>query len=86
MVCAMISSDICLLDFPLTFKVRPFQLFGIITGDFAIDMFMYLYPHKLAKSARSLLGVFWKCARVGERASPYVSIALIYMAINQIRS
>ncbi|ODQ58965.1 hypothetical protein WICANDRAFT_31998, partial [Wickerhamomyces anomalus NRRL Y-366-8] len=44
------------------------------------------WPSLLDRNHHGLLGVFWKCARVGERASPYVSIALIYMAINQIRS
>ncbi|AGO11576.1 AaceriADL210Wp [[Ashbya] aceris (nom. inval.)] len=32
----------------------------------------------------SVLGIFWKFARIGERASPYVSLACIAMAINQI--
>ncbi|KAF2280568.1 DUF1242-domain-containing protein [Westerdykella ornata] len=27
-----------------------------------------------------LVGPFWKCARVGERLSPYVSIACVVMA------
>ncbi|KAL3229144.1 hypothetical protein RNJ44_02231 [Nakaseomyces bracarensis] len=33
-----------------------------------------------------ILGMFWKMARIGERASPYVSIACIAMAINQFKS
>ncbi|CCH59518.1 hypothetical protein TBLA_0B06970 [Henningerozyma blattae CBS 6284] len=31
----------------------------------------------------STLGAFWKMARIGERASPYVSLACIAMAISQ---
>ncbi|CAI4766387.1 CIC_collapsed_G0048090.mRNA.1.CDS.1 [Saccharomyces cerevisiae] len=33
-----------------------------------------------------VLGAFWKMARVGERASPYVSLACILMAIGQFNS
>ncbi|EXJ72257.1 uncharacterized protein A1O5_04761 [Cladophialophora psammophila CBS 110553] len=28
----------------------------------------------------SVIGIFWKCARIGERLSPYVSIFCIAMA------
>jgi hypothetical protein len=30
----------------------------------------------------SFLGIFWKCARVGERLSPYISICCILMAVS----
>ena len=30
------------------------------------------------------LGAFWKMARLGERASPYVSLACILVALGQI--
>ncbi|EEQ35681.1 transmembrane protein 167 [Microsporum canis CBS 113480] len=30
----------------------------------------------------SFFGIFWKCARVGERLSPYVSICCIIMAVS----
>ncbi|AQZ10369.1 KSH1 (YNL024C-A) [Zygosaccharomyces parabailii] len=33
-----------------------------------------------------VLSAFWKMARVGERASPYVSIACILMAVSQLNS
>ncbi|KKA29369.1 hypothetical protein TD95_004655, partial [Thielaviopsis punctulata] len=26
------------------------------------------------------MGIFWKCARIGERLSPYISICCIFMA------
>ena len=29
-----------------------------------------------------VLGVFWKCARIGERKSPYVAVCCILMAVN----
>jgi hypothetical protein len=29
----------------------------------------------------SFLGLFWKCARIGERLSPYVSLACVIMAV-----
>ncbi|EDO16736.1 hypothetical protein Kpol_1003p41 [Vanderwaltozyma polyspora DSM 70294] len=35
---------------------------------------------------QSVLGAFWKLARIGERASPYVSLACIIMAVNQFNS
>ena len=28
-----------------------------------------------------VLGIFWKCARVGERLSPYVSVCCFVMAV-----
>jgi hypothetical protein len=31
-----------------------------------------------------VLGVFWKCARIGERLSPYVSLCCILMAVSEI--
>ncbi|KAH3901272.1 probable Protein kish [Saccharomycodes ludwigii] len=33
-----------------------------------------------------VLGIFWKFARIGERASPYVSLACLIMAVNQFSS
>jgi len=30
----------------------------------------------------SVFGVFWKCARIGERLSPYVSICCVVMAVS----
>ena len=29
-----------------------------------------------------VFGIFWKCARVGERLSPYVSLCCIVMAVS----
>lgn len=29
----------------------------------------------------SFIGIFWKCARIGERLSPYVSIFCVFMAV-----
>ena len=29
-----------------------------------------------------VFGVFWKCARIGERLSPYVSICCVLMAVS----
>lgn len=33
----------------------------------------------------SVFGIFWKCARVGERLSPYVSICCVVMAVSIFR-
>lgn len=30
----------------------------------------------------SVFGIFWKCARVGERLSPYVSLCCVAMAVS----
>ena len=32
-----------------------------------------------------VFGIFWKCARVGERLSPYVSLCCIVMAVRTPR-
>lgn len=29
-----------------------------------------------------VFGIFWKCARVGERLSPYVSLCCVVMAVS----
>ncbi|ODV76322.1 Ksh1p [Cyberlindnera jadinii NRRL Y-1542] len=44
------------------------------------------WPSLLDRNHHGVLGVFWKFARVGERASPYVSLALVFMAVEQLRS
>ena len=31
----------------------------------------------------SFFGIFWKCARVGERLSPYVGLCCIAMAVSR---
>lgn len=31
-----------------------------------------------------VFGIFWKCARVGERLSPYVSICCFLMAVSSL--
>lgn len=30
----------------------------------------------------SVFGVFWKCARIGERLSPYISVCCVVMAVS----
>ncbi|XP_078420750.1 protein kish-A isoform X1 [Cetorhinus maximus] len=41
-----------------------------------------LAPSVLDKNKTGLLGIFWKCARIGERKSPYVGICCIVMAFS----
>jgi len=43
-----------------------------------------LVPSILDRNKDGILGIFWKCARVGERLSPYVSIFCIAMACSLI--
>jgi len=39
-----------------------------------------LFPSLLDRHKTGMVGVFWKCARIGERKSPYVAIACFAMA------
>ncbi|KAG9262928.1 protein kish-A [Astyanax mexicanus] len=39
-----------------------------------------LAPSLLDKNKTGFLGIFWKCARIGERKSPYVACCCIIMA------
>ncbi|KAI1622360.1 hypothetical protein EDD37DRAFT_634841 [Exophiala viscosa] len=41
-----------------------------------------LFPSILDRNKDGLMGIFWKCARIGERLSPYVSIFCIAMAVS----
>lgn len=43
-----------------------------------------LWPSVLDRNKTGVLGVFWKCARIGERLSPWVSLCCLTMAIRQI--
>ncbi|EIW70023.1 hypothetical protein TREMEDRAFT_29628, partial [Tremella mesenterica DSM 1558] len=38
-------------------------------------------PGLIDRKKSGFLGVFFKCARIGERLSPYVSLACIAMAV-----
>ncbi|RNA22040.1 kish-A [Brachionus plicatilis] len=40
-------------------------------------------PNFLDKYKTGLRGIFWKCARIGERKSPYVSFCCVAMALKQ---
>ncbi|KAL3842459.1 hypothetical protein ACJMK2_020470 [Sinanodonta woodiana] len=39
-------------------------------------------PSLLDKNKTGFLGIFWKCARIGERKSPYVAVCCIAMALS----
>ncbi|XP_054288250.1 protein kish-A [Macrosteles quadrilineatus] len=39
-----------------------------------------LFPSLLDRNKVGLLGTFWKCARIGERKSPYVAVFCVIMA------
>ncbi|XP_020645914.1 protein kish-A isoform X1 [Pogona vitticeps] len=41
-----------------------------------------LAPKLLDNNQTGLLGIFWKCARIGERKSPYVAVCCIAMAFS----
>ncbi|PSN41145.1 Protein kish-A, partial [Blattella germanica] len=41
-----------------------------------------LFPSLLDRNKVGLLGTFWKCARIGERKSPYVAASCVIMAFS----
>ncbi|KAF9504104.1 hypothetical protein BS47DRAFT_1290336, partial [Hydnum rufescens UP504] len=42
-------------------------------------------PSIVDRNKDGFLGVFWKCARIGEkRLSPYVALACVAMAVNLV--
>uniref|UniRef100_A0A8C5I5Z9 Protein kish n=1 Tax=Gouania willdenowi TaxID=441366 RepID=A0A8C5I5Z9_GOUWI len=41
-----------------------------------------LTPSLLDKHKTGLLGIFWKCARIGERKSPWVACCCVIMAFS----
>ncbi|KAI0214058.1 Protein kish-A [Lamellibrachia satsuma] len=51
----------------------------IVTSSMALGA---LAPRMLDKNKEGLLGIFWKCARIGERKSPYVAMSCIAMAVS----
>ncbi|CAH8867812.1 unnamed protein product [Trichobilharzia szidati] len=40
----------------------------------------HFWPALLDSRKHGLLGLFWKCARIGERKSPYVAVCCLGMA------
>ncbi|KAJ9133589.1 hypothetical protein NKR23_g10700 [Pleurostoma richardsiae] len=43
-----------------------------------------LFPAILDRNKTGFMGIFWKCARIGERLSPYVSICCVVMAVSML--
>ncbi|KAL1924369.1 uncharacterized protein VTP21DRAFT_7404 [Calcarisporiella thermophila] len=43
-------------------------------------------PSLLDRNKTGFLGVFWKAARIGERLSPYVSLACVLMGVSLLMS
>uniref|UniRef100_A0A3Q3AGA8 Protein kish n=1 Tax=Kryptolebias marmoratus TaxID=37003 RepID=A0A3Q3AGA8_KRYMA len=41
-----------------------------------------LAPSLLDKNKTGILGIFWKCARIGERKSPWVACCCVVMAFS----
>ncbi|KAL2155534.1 hypothetical protein VTH82DRAFT_276 [Thermothelomyces myriococcoides] len=41
-----------------------------------------LFPAILDRNKTGVTGIFWKCARIGERLSPYISLCCGFMAIS----
>ncbi|OXV11103.1 hypothetical protein Egran_01135 [Elaphomyces granulatus] len=41
-----------------------------------------IMPGIMDRNRHGFFGIFWKCARIGERLSPYVCICCILMAVS----
>ncbi|KAH8906577.1 DUF1242-domain-containing protein [Coniochaeta sp. PMI_546] len=41
-----------------------------------------MFPAILDRNKNGFMGIFWKCARIGERLSPYISLCCVFMAIS----
>ncbi|KAH7192301.1 uncharacterized protein B0J16DRAFT_380191 [Fusarium flagelliforme] len=39
-------------------------------------------PGIMDRNKNGFMGIFWKCARIGERLSPYISICCVLMAVS----
>ncbi|KAF7989848.1 hypothetical protein HCN44_008522 [Aphidius gifuensis] len=39
-----------------------------------------IIPRLIDRQKVGLGGIFWKCARIGERKSPYVAVGCLFMA------
>ncbi|KAJ9642507.1 hypothetical protein H2201_007913 [Coniosporium apollinis] len=42
----------------------------------------YVMPGPLDRNKDGVFGIVWKCARIGERLSPYVSLCCVAMAVS----
>ncbi|KAJ4357730.1 Essential protein suggested to function early in the secretory pathway [Didymosphaeria variabile] len=43
----------------------------------------YYFPAFMDRNGHNyFMGLFWKCARIGERLSPYIALALVFMAVS----
>ncbi|KAK2070965.1 hypothetical protein P8C59_005423 [Phyllachora maydis] len=40
-----------------------------------------IFPTILERNKNGVMGIFWKCARIGERLSPYISLCCAAMAV-----
>lgn len=43
-----------------------------------------MFPSLLDRNKTGFLGIFWKCARIGERLSPWVAFACISLGIKKL--
>ncbi|XP_026288103.1 protein kish-A [Frankliniella occidentalis] len=41
-----------------------------------------IFPSLVDRHKSGFLGTFWKCARIGERKSPYVAACCVIMALS----
>ncbi|PHH54438.1 Protein kish-A [Ceratocystis fimbriata CBS 114723] len=41
-----------------------------------------IFTSFMDNNKKGLMSIFWKCARIGERLSPYISICCVFMAMS----
>uniref|UniRef100_A0A9L0JTR2 Protein kish-A n=1 Tax=Equus asinus TaxID=9793 RepID=A0A9L0JTR2_EQUAS len=87
-----IGTDVSLTDFPQEKKKASTLQSAIFNFQSLLTVILLLIctcayirslaPSLLDRNKTGLLGIFWKCARIGERKSPYVAICCIVMAFS----
>ncbi|KAI9903265.1 hypothetical protein N3K66_002617 [Trichothecium roseum] len=46
----------------------------------------HFFPSIMDRNKNGGIGIFWKCARIGERLSPYISLGCVIMAVTVLFS
>uniref|UniRef100_A0A1I7YDM4 Protein kish n=1 Tax=Steinernema glaseri TaxID=37863 RepID=A0A1I7YDM4_9BILA len=79
-----------LLSFLLREGALPVKLSAIFNFQSLISVLLLLIctcaylrslvPNIIDRNKEGVLGVFWKCARIGERLSPWISVGCFFMA------
>ncbi|KAG9353572.1 hypothetical protein JZ751_011691 [Albula glossodonta] len=81
----MISAELCTLPYLMANHSAIFNFQSLLSVILLLictcAYVRALAPSLLDKNKTGFLGIFWKCARIGERKSPYVACCCIIMAL-----